>query len=75
MKKFLCYAFLLCCVFLLFACSGNFDYKQNLTTYNLDVEYNDDEKSLSGSEIISYVNSSKNVLKNVKFHYLNNVLL
>ena len=68
MKKFLCYAFLLCCVFLLFACSGNFDYKQNLTTYNLDVEYNDDEKSLSGSEIISYVNSSKNVLKNVKFH-------
>lgn len=68
MKKFLCCALILCCTFILFACSGNFDYKQNLTNYNLELEYNDNEKSLSGNESVTYVNSSKNVLKNVKFH-------
>ena len=65
MKKFLCCAFVLCCSFLLFACAGNFGYKQNLTSYNLELEYNDNEKTLFGSESVTYVNSSKNVLKNV----------
>ncbi len=44
------------------------DLSQNLTTYNMDVEYNHDTKSLYAEQDVKYVNNSNAILKEVYFH-------
>lgn len=68
MKKFLCCLFLVSSIFLLVGCAGDYKYKNNLTQYNMELEYNDETKCLSGKQTVSYINSSDNTLSCVKFH-------
>ena len=68
MKKI---AFALIFVFGLFAfsgCSDAFEFKQDLTNYAMEIEYNDEDKTLSVRQTTDYVNSSDNTLDVVKFH-------
>ena len=68
MKKILCFALLICSMLVFTACNSNFDYKQNLTSYTLDLEYFDDTKTLKGTENVVYKNPSNTTLSCVKFH-------
>ena len=68
MKKVLCFALLVCSLFVFTACKSDYAFKQNLTSYTLDLEYFDDTKALKGTENVVYKNSSNNTLSCVKFH-------
>ncbi len=46
---------------------------QMLNNYEIDVTYNDEEKTLEGTEKITYVNNSKNNIKSIYFHIYPNV--
>ena len=72
-KKIL-WAILLVCICLLpmFAfcsCQNNLgDISKNLTNYNISVTFNDENKTLTGSESVDYVNNTDIVLDKLCFH-------
>lgn len=68
MKKLFCFALVIFSLITLCACKDNFAFKQNLTTYNLNLTYINETKTLKGEENVVYKNSSNNTLNCVKFH-------
>ena len=50
--------------FVLFGCNSS---SENLSTYTLNCQYNDDNHSLTCSQDVNYVNSSDNALDEIKF--------
>lgn len=62
---------LLICIFALSSCSVESKLKQaskNLSLYEMDLVFNDDTKSLFGSQNVEYVNNSNANLNQVLFH-------
>lgn len=57
-----------CCVF--GGCKNNSLHKvsQNLTNYTLNLSFDDETKTLSGSQEVDYINSTDVTLNEVKFH-------
>lgn len=50
--------------FVLFGCNSS---SENLSTYTLNCQYNDDNHSLTCSQEVNYINSSDNTLDEIKF--------
>lgn len=64
-------AFVLVMVFACFCfvgCAGSYDYKQDLTSYDMDILYDDTNHTLTVSQTTDYVNTSDIALSCVKFH-------
>ena len=73
MKKRIAFALILMiiCPFVFSGC--NFDsvvnkFSKNLTTYNIEAEYNEENQTISAIEKVTYVNSYSSTLQNVLFH-------
>ena len=68
MKKI---AFLLVAIFCSFAfvgCGSSYKYVENLTSYDMDILYDDTAHTLTINQTTDYVNTSNNTLSCVKFH-------
>ena len=66
MKKF---AFVFVLMFLVpFIMVGCGVEEVQLSSYALDLEYNDSQKTLKGNEVVSYVNTSDNMFSYLYFH-------
>jgi len=74
MKKFLC--LILLSVILLAGCSSNLTIEKiskDLDTYKMTLEYNDEEKSLTAFQTLTYTNNTDTELNEIYFHlYPNN---
>lgn len=68
MKKFLTCLLIVLLATIFVGCNNKYSYKQNLTTYTMDLVYEDSTKTLSGNQTVDYINTSDNVLSCIKFH-------
>ena len=74
MKKF--FSILLISVFFLAGCTASFSLdsvSKNLNTYEMVIEYNDEDKTLNASQTLTYINKTETNLNEIYFHlYPNN---
>lgn len=74
MKKF--FSILLISVIFLAGCTASFSLdsvSKNLNTYEMVIEYNDEDKTLNASQTLTYINKTETNLNEIYFHlYPNN---
>ena len=68
MKKIAFLFVMVFCAFAFVGCANCFDYKSDLTSYDIDIKYDDVAQTLTVSQTTDYINTSDNTLSCVKFH-------
>lgn len=68
MKKLLAFMIIICGIFIFTGCSSDIQFKKNLTLYQMELEYNTEQKTLNGKQTVDYINTEDVTLKNIKFH-------
>lgn len=71
MKKFLVFLLLVAVSFSFVGCKKKDNLEtlsKNLTEYNMELVYNDLDKSVSAKQTVNYINNTDNILKNIKFN-------
>lgn len=67
MKKF-CLLFVLMFSCLFFVGCGEFEYPNNVSEYNMNLSFNEQNYTLTGDLSINYINTSETTLNELKFH-------
>ncbi|MBQ8749776.1 MAG: M1 family metallopeptidase [Clostridia bacterium] len=68
LSKIICLFFFVAVIISGCSFTGLDKYSQNLNEYNINLQFNDENKSLSGTQTVNYINSTDIVLTNVDFH-------
>ena len=68
MKKIAFVLVMVLSCFCFVGCAGSYDYKQDLTSYDMDILYDDTNHTLTVSQTTDSVNTSNTTLSCVKFH-------
>ena len=71
MKKIISFLLIIATCICLTGCAKNSEIQtlsQNLTTYNMSLEFNNEDKTLTGINKVEYTNTSNDELANVYFH-------
>ncbi len=64
----LCVAIVFSCLIFIHKTPTLEDYAKNISTYNLDLNFDESNNTLSGVENVEYINNYESVLSSVKFH-------
>ncbi len=68
MKKYLSLILIGLSIFIFVGCSSNYEYKKNLTSYSLNLVYDETTQTLDATQCVDYLNTSDNTLSEIKFH-------